>query len=60
MALLLDEETKELKLQNAREAVVRNDLSKWVSDQLRDIEAVMMERQELKTVKPEEVRFKIN
>jgi trehalose 6-phosphate synthase len=60
IALLKDDETKKMKLQNAREAVMKNDLNKWVSDQLKDIQAVMIERQELKAGKPEEVRFEIN
>lgn len=59
-ALLLDEEAKAQKLENAREAVYKNDLNKWVFDQLMDIESVMIERQELKSGKPEEIRFEMN
>jgi trehalose 6-phosphate synthase len=60
MALLMDEETKTRKIQIAREAVYKNDLNKWVSDQLKDIEAVMYERRELKSGKTEEARFELN
>ena len=43
-ALLMDEKTKTQMIAKARAAVQRNDLNKWVSDQLKDIEAVMYER----------------
>lgn len=54
MALLMDDATKAEMLTLARAAIERNDLSKWVSDQLNDIEAVMNERQKLKLKKEEE------
>ncbi len=60
LALSMDEETKSCKIQIAREAVYKNDLNKWVTDQLKDIEAVMYERQELKSGKTEEARFELN
>jgi hypothetical protein len=42
-------------------AIQINDLNKWVSDQLKDIEAVMYERLKLKSNEnPEESRFEIN
>jgi trehalose 6-phosphate synthase len=44
MALLMDETTKAQMIAKAKAAVQRNDLNKWVSDQLNDIEAVMYER----------------
>ncbi len=47
-ALLMDNETKSTLLKEAKAAVGRNDLNKWVSDQLKDIKTVMYERQELK------------
>lgn len=45
-ALLMDAETKAQLLHEAKAAIQRNDLSKWVSDQLRDIEMVTYEKQE--------------
>lgn len=60
-ALLMDDETRAVLLEEARAAVQRNDLNKWVSDQLRDIETVMYERQEIKSSKtPEEVQISQN
>lgn len=44
MALLLDEKTKAQMLTKNREVIESNDLNKWVSDQLNDIESVMLER----------------
>lgn len=44
MALLLDERTKSQMLTKNREVIESNDLNKWVSDQLKDIETVMLER----------------
>lgn len=54
MALLMDDESKAQLIGEARAAIGRNDLNKWVSDQLRDIETVMHERQELKSKDGEE------
>lgn len=48
-ALLTDEETKAGLIKNSREAIKRNDLNRWVSAQLKDIETVMIDRQQLKT-----------
>lgn len=59
-ALLMDDETKAQMSQEAKSAVKRNDLNKWISDQLRDIEAVMYERQRIKSEGLEEVRFEMN
>lgn len=44
MALLVDERTKTQMLAKNREVIKSNDLNKWVSDQLNDIESVMLER----------------
>jgi trehalose 6-phosphate synthase len=44
IALLMNETTKAKMMAKARAAIQRNDLNKWVSDQLNDIEAVMYER----------------
>ncbi len=61
MALLMDEKTKIQMIANTRTAIQKNDLNKWVSDQLNDIEAVMYERPQLKSnKKPEEARFELN
>lgn len=49
MALLLDERTKAQMLTKNRAVIESNDLNKWVSDQLKDIETVMLERPVLKT-----------
>lgn len=49
MALLTDEQTKSQMIKEARAAIERNDLNKWVSDQLKDIEMVISERQEIKS-----------
>ncbi len=54
MALLMDDKSKSLLLNEAKAAIRRNDLNKWVSDQLRDIEAVIYERQEIKSKDGEE------
>ncbi|MBI5681272.1 MAG: trehalose-6-phosphate synthase [Methanobacterium sp.] len=59
-ALLMDEETKSQMIKNARAVLEKNDLNKWVSDQLKDIETVMYERGSLKSKKPEEARFEMN
>ncbi|MCC7550490.1 MAG: trehalose-6-phosphate synthase [Methanobacterium sp.] len=48
MALLMDDESKALLLREARAALERNDLNKWTSDQLNDIEMIMHEKQEVK------------
>jgi trehalose 6-phosphate synthase len=53
-ALLMDEKSKSELLTEARDAIERNDLNKWVTDQLNDIEAVMYEKQKLKSEKGEE------
>jgi len=44
IALLMNETTKAQMIAKARAAIQINDLNKWVSDQLKDIEAVMYER----------------
>ncbi len=49
MALLVDERTKAQMLAKTREVISLNDLNKWVSDQLNDIESVMLERSEFKS-----------
>jgi trehalose-6-phosphate synthase len=54
MALLMDDKSKSVLLNEAKAAIRRNDLNKWVSDQLRDIEAVIYERQEIKSKDGEE------
>ncbi len=54
VALLMDEESKTKLIHEARAAIGRNNLNKWVSDQLRDIEAVIHERKELKSENREE------
>lgn len=59
MALLMDDATKAEMLALARAAIERNDLSKWVSDQLHDIEAVLKERKKLK-LKKEEAAIRLN
>ncbi len=61
MALLMDEKTKKQMIVKTRNAIQRNDLNKWVSDQLSDIETVMLERENLNVNgKPEESRFEMN
>ncbi|NYB52621.1 MAG: trehalose-6-phosphate synthase [Methanobacteriaceae archaeon] len=50
-ALLMDEESKSQLLSEARAAIQRNDLSKWVGDQLNDMERVILEKQKLKSEK---------
>ena len=61
MALLMDEKTKKQMIIKTRNAIQRNDLNKWVSDQLSDIETVMLERENLKVNgKPEGSRFEMN
>lgn len=61
MALLMDEKTKAQMIAKTRKAIQRNDLNKWVSHQLKDIEAVMHERLKLKSNEnPEEARFEMN
>jgi trehalose 6-phosphate synthase len=58
MALLMDETTKSQMITKAKRAVESNDLNNWVSKQLEDIEAVMYERQELKSKEdPREARL---
>ncbi len=59
-ALLMDEETKAEMIKEAKASIERNDLNKWISDQLRDIETVMYEKQAFKSGKPEEARFEMN
>lgn len=54
MALLMDEKTKEEMLAEARAAIKRNDLNRWVTSQLNDMEAVMYERGKLKSGNGEE------
>ena len=61
MALLMDEKTKTQMITKTRDAIRRNDLNKWVSDQLNDIEKVMIERENLKiNGKPEGSRFEMD
>ena len=61
MALLMDETTKAQMIAKTRTAIQINDLNKWVSDQLMDIEAVMHEKTKLKfNENPEESRFEMN
>ena len=61
MALLMDEKTKAQMVSKTRKAIEINDLNKWVSDQLNDIETVMYERLKIKSdEKPEEARFELN
>lgn len=60
MALLMDETNRAEMIKEARAAIERNDLNRWISDQLKDIETVMYERQALKSGKPEEARFEMN
>jgi trehalose 6-phosphate synthase len=61
MALLTDETTKAQMVARARAAIEVNDLNKWVSDQLKDIEGVIYERTKIKsTENPEEARFEMN
>jgi len=40
--------TKKQMIAKTRNPITRNDLNKWVFDQLTDIEAVMLERENLK------------
>ncbi|MBI4814377.1 MAG: trehalose-6-phosphate synthase, partial [Methanobacterium sp.] len=54
MALLMDETSKAELLSKARTTIGRNDLSKWVTDQLNDMEMVILEKQKLKSKKGEE------
>ena len=61
MALLMDDKTKKLMIAKTRNAIRRNDLNKWVSDQLNDIEIVMQERENLKIDgNPEGSRFEMD
>ena len=61
VALLMDETVKAQMIAKTNKAIQINDLNKWVSDQLKDIEAVMYERLKLKSNEnPEESRFEIN
>lgn len=53
-ALLMDEASKSDLLIEARAAIRRNDLSKWVGDQLDDMEMVILEKQKLKSEESEE------
>ncbi len=52
-ALLMDDKSKSVLLSEARAAIERNDLNKWVTDQLNDIEKVMNEKQKLQSEKGE-------
>lgn len=54
VALLMDAASKADLLSEARAAIRRNDLSKWVGDQLNDMEMVVLEKQKLKSKKGEE------
>lgn len=53
-ALLMDDDSKTQLLHEARTAIEKNDLNKWVSHQLMDVEAVVTERQEIKPEDGEE------
>ncbi|MGZ7117544.1 MAG: alpha,alpha-trehalose-phosphate synthase (UDP-forming) [Methanobacterium sp.] len=59
-ALLIDDETKAEMLQKSRAAIFSNDLNKWTSDQLKDIEAVIVEREELKSKRSQETSISPN
>jgi len=59
-ALLMDETAKKELITEARAAVARNDLNRWVSDQLQDLEIVMQERQQLTGKNQEEARLGMN
>lgn len=54
MALLMDDTSKSELIREARSVLETNDLNKWVSDQLNDIEDVIYERQKIKSEKGEE------
>jgi trehalose 6-phosphate synthase len=56
-ALLMDDESKTQLLNESLAAIRRNDLNKWVSHQLRDLEAVMYEGQQIKSEGQEAVRM---
>jgi len=56
-ALLTDDKTKKMMLQNARDAIKRNDLNKWTSSQLRDMESVLLEKQNLQRNPEEGIRM---
>jgi trehalose 6-phosphate synthase len=61
VALLMDDKSKSELLHEARAAIRRNDLDKWVSDQLNDIESIMFERQELESNRTNEaIRNELN
>jgi trehalose 6-phosphate synthase len=61
MALLMDAKTKTQMILKTREAIHKNDLNKWVSDQLGDIESVMHERENFKiNGNPEGSRFEMD
>ncbi len=61
MALLVDETTKSQMLEKNREIIKSNDLNKWVSDQLNDIESVMLERPGFKSNEnPNKARSQLN
>jgi trehalose 6-phosphate synthase len=53
-ALLMDEKSKFDLLSEAMAVIRRNDLRKWVGDQLSDMEMVILEKQKLKTEEGEE------
>lgn len=57
MALMMDGESKTQMLINAREAIKKNDLNKWTSSQLKDIESVLLEKQNLQREPEEGVRM---
>ncbi|MGC9516169.1 MAG: alpha,alpha-trehalose-phosphate synthase (UDP-forming) [Methanomicrobiales archaeon] len=60
-ALLMDEKAKAEMIEKAREAISNNDLNKWVSDQLNDIETVQKGRNKIRSKQnTEEARFEIN
>ncbi|MGZ7209706.1 MAG: hypothetical protein ACXVHV_07505, partial [Methanobacterium sp.] len=56
----IDDETKAEMLQKSRAAIFSNDLNKWTSDQLKDIEAVIVEREELKSKRSQETSISPN
>ena len=61
MALLVDERTKAQMLAKTRNVIKLNDLNKWVSDQLNDIESVMHERPGFKSNEnPNKARSQLN
>ncbi|MCE5214996.1 MAG: trehalose-6-phosphate synthase, partial [Methanobacterium sp.] len=57
MALLMDEKSKSALIKNARSVILKNDLNKWTSSQLKDIEEVMLEQEYLSRNPEEGIRM---